>query len=451
MPAIPYNDTAVVDQPWDGPGNEARIKTPVVARSAKLWTWYDDKAPDPDGEGWPDAKSAYKLPHHEVDANGNVGAANVRGVRAALGRLEQTKGIPSSDFAAIRSHLQKHLDKFNAGKKGSVEVEIELGFSAGDFMLEAAGRVWAIRPEVMAALGDLDGRQVSDRALAELQAARSKGNGGPQVYGNGVAVVPLQGMITPQASLLALLFGVGGGGLMGFRDQLRQAANNPDVSHVVLNVDSPGGLVDQVPEVAAEIRQAREAKPIVAVANTMAASAAYWLASQAHEVVVTPSGEIGSIGVYQLHKDVSQALAGAGIKPTLIHAGKYKVEGNPYEPLSSDALQSAQQGVDDYYGMFLKDVAAGRGVDVPHVEENYGQGRTMTAQRAVRAGLADRVATLEQTISRLSSGRAKVRRTSADDGQPEESLDVTEIEADAEIVYTAEEKERMLATLAGIR
>jgi signal peptide peptidase SppA len=331
-------------------------------------------------------------------------------------------------------------------KKGDLEFELEI--SAGSLMLEAEGRVWAIRPEVMAALGDLDGRHVSDRTVAALQSARTADRG-PQVA-NGVAVIPLQGMITPQPSLLAMLFGGGGGGLMGFRSQLRQAVADPDVSHIVMDVDSPGGLVDQVPEVAAEIRQAREAKPIVAVANTMAASAAYWLASQAHEVVVTPSGEVGSIGVYQLHKDISQALAGAGIKPTLIHAGKYKVEGNPYEPLDGEALQSAQEGVNDYYGMFLKDVGAGRAVDPAHVEENYGQGRTMTAQRAVRAGLADRVATLGQTIQRLSSGRAKVRRTSADDGLPEE--DLTVIEATAEpVVYTAEEKDRVLATLAALR
>ena len=91
-------------------------------------------------------------------------------------------------------------------------------------------------------------------------------------------------------------------------------------------------MVDQIPETAAQTRAARAQKPIVAVANTQADSAAYWLASQADEIVVTPSGEVGSIGVYQMHRGLSEAHAMRGIAPTLVSAGKYKVEGNPYEP-----------------------------------------------------------------------------------------------------------------------
>jgi ClpP class serine protease len=152
---------------------------------------------------------------------------------------------------------------------------------------------------------------------------------------------------------------------------------------------------------------------MVAVANTQASSAAYWLGSQAHEVVVSPSGEIGSIGVYQVHRDASKAFEGAGIRHTLVKAGKFKTEGNPYEPLGDEARDAAQQAVNDYYGMFVSDVARGRGVAAEDVTDGYGEGRQLTAKRAVKAGLADRVATLGQTVSRLASGRASVKQTQA--------------------------------------
>lgn len=434
--ALPYNDTAVVDESWDGPGNEAAIPNDAGADVLRqMYAWVD-----PNGK--PDAKSSYKLPHHKV-VNGKPGAANVNGARAALSRLGQSgTQIPDGDKAAVRSHLQKHIDKFNASQKGKGsfdEFVVELDAGAA-LVIETEGKTFAVRPEMLAVLERLHGQVVSASMLSDMQAARP--TAAASAPKNGVAVIPLHGMITPSSSFLSMLFG-GGGGLSQFRSQLSAAAGDPEVKSIVLDVDSPGGLVDQVPETAAVIRQAREAKPIVAVANTMAASAAYWLASQAHEVAVTPSGEAGSIGVYQLHRDMSEAHAMRGIKPTLVSAGKYKVEGNPYEPLNDEATGAIQQAVDDYYGMFVNDVAAGRGVDPQEVRDGYGLGRSVLAQRAVKQGLADRVATLGATVSRLGSGRAKVRQTSADDGDGDELL--------ASVEYSPEERDRVLDTLAALR
>src|SRR5581483_8663120 len=115
------------------------------------------------------------------------------------------------------------------------------------------------------------------------------------------------------------------------------------------------------------------------VANTQIGSAAYWLASQAHEIVASPSSEVGSVGVYQLHRDVSKAMDAAGVKHTLVSAGKYKVEGNPYEPLAGEARDAVQQVVDDYYGMFVKAVADGRGNEPPPTDGTaFGGGRMFT-------------------------------------------------------------------------
>lgn len=249
-------------------------------------------------------------------------------------------------------------------------------------------------------------------------------------------VIPLKGVITPHASLFSLLFGGADGSLDTFRRSFRNAMGDSEVGTVVLDVDSPGGLVDLVPETAAEIRKARESKKIVAVSNPLTASAAYWLASQADEIVVTPSGESGSIGVYATHQDISGALDKAGIKPTLISAGKYKVEGNPYEPLDEEAQQAIQDSVDEYYGMFVKDVAAGRGVKVSEVKAGYGEGRTLTAGKALEANLVDRVDTLESTVARLTG-----RRESESSGSQAEDLD-------GSLVYSSEERSRLLDTLA---
>lgn len=322
--------------------------------------------------------------------------------------------------------------------------------------LEAEGHVWAIKPEALSMLASLPmSTSIEVGALAELQAAQIQAASGPGAVDNqnGVAVLGLSGMLSPQVSLLSLIFGGGGSGLLGFRSQLRAAAADPDVKSIVLNIDSPGGYVDLIPETAADIRTAGNQKPVVAVANTLAASAAYWLAAQAHEIVVSPSAEVGSIGVYQVHMDKSEMLATMGVKPTIVRAGKYKIEGNPYTPLSQDGHDQMQEGVDDYYDMFTKDVALGRGVQVADVVGGYGEGRTLTARRAVRAGLADKVATLNDTISRLSSGRARVRRAAGNselelpEGGDGNGSEASESETAR---LSAEQRGRLLDVVAGL-
>jgi capsid assembly protease len=326
-----------------------------------------------------------------------------------------------------------------------------------------AGRCWAMLPDALLALDRLLAAgtvlQLDDETTqAAHEAARQRGvakiNSGS---GGAVAVVPLQGAITPEGSFLQMLLGIPGG-LKKFTSDFGEVMADPDVRGVVLNVDSPGGIVDQVPETAAMIRQATKTKPVVAVANPMAASAAYWLASQGTQVIGSTSSETGSIGVYQLHRDLSQAHAMAGIKPTLISAGKYKVEGNPFEPLSNEAEKAIQQAVNDYFEMFVKDVAAGRNVAQTAVRNGYGEGRVLTAMRAQKAGLIDGVATLGEVVNSLASGKLPGRQRKslgdtswADDYEFEvvadDEMDVDVPEA-AKKDYSTEDKSRILAALA---
>ncbi len=134
----------------------------------------------------------------------------------------------------------------------------------------------------------------------------------------------------------------GGTSVQGVARQFRAAMADPDIGRVILDVDSPGGQVGGVEELAREIYQARGQKPVTAIANGLAASAAYWIATAADEFVVTPSGQVGSIGVFGMHQDVSAALEKDGVKVTMVSAGKYKTEGNPFEPLTDEARAAMQ-------------------------------------------------------------------------------------------------------------
>jgi ClpP class serine protease len=134
-------------------------------------------------------------------------------------------------------------------------------------------------------------------------------------------------------------------------------------------------------------------------------AAAYWIASAADELVVTPSGQVGSIGVFAAHEDISKAAEMQGVKVTLISAGQYKTEGNPFEPLSAEARAAMQKDVNTFGDMFVNAVARNRGVGAYSVKAGFGQGRMVMAQDAVKASMADRVATLDETLARLLNVR----------------------------------------------
>ena len=144
---------------------------------------------------------------------------------------------------------------------------------------------------------------------------------------------------------------------------------------------------------------------IAAVANHLMASAAYWIGASADEIVATPSATVGSIGVFTAHQDVSEAMAKAGVKTTLISAGKYKVERNGFSPLGDEALANVQADVDGWYSMMTSSIAKGRGVSVDEVRGSaYGEGRTLMAKKALDRQMVDRIDSLENTIRRVARG-----------------------------------------------
>lgn len=224
--------------------------------------------------------------------------------------------------------------------------------------------------------------------------------------GDTIAVVPVMGPISHRESAFTRYFGWAT--TEGIAAAVGAAVADPAIKAVMIDIASPGGSVHGCRECFDAILSMRGAKPIVAVANAYAASAAYYIASAADAIVVTPSGQVGSIGVWTAHVDYSQAYKAAGIDINLISAGKYKVEGNPYEPLSDEARNAIQAEVDQYYTDFLKAVSKGRGVSVTAARANFGEGRMRMADEAVAAGMADRVMPFGEAAAALGAGRLRL-------------------------------------------
>lgn len=283
------------------------------------------------------------------------------------------------------------------------------------------GSTWAIMPEKLDAMaaflkfaaqgGKLSAEEVADR-IAPKTAAQSV----PAAKLTNIAVIPIQGVIAQKASMVDDISGPGGCSTERVASSFRAAINDSTVKGIIFDIDSPGGTVYGVEELASLIMSSRGTKPIVSMINSLCASAAMWIASAADEIVITPSGEAGSIGVYSQHVDISKFLESSGQKVSLISAGEFKVEGNPFEPLSEEAMKYIQSRVDDYYASFTQAVAKGRGVPVAKVRSDFGKGRVFGADEALKSGMVDRIATFDETVRRMAGRRTGAQ---ADDLAPE--------------------------------
>jgi HK97 family phage major capsid protein len=283
-----------------------------------------------------------------------------------------------------------------------------------DGVLKAAASLpWAIMPDKLDAIFDVlefhaEGLKLSKEEIRARVGVEAK-SGTPAVNRGSVAVLPLYGVLSQRMNMMSEMSG--GTSTEQFGAQLDALIENPQVSAIVLDIDSPGGSVFGVPEVATRIRAARDVKPVYAVANGTMASAAYYLGAQATEVIASPSSLVGSIGVYMVHLDDTGELDQLGLKRTVVSAGANKAEG--IGPLTPDARAHLQSIVDDAYAMMLNDVAQGRGVSPQTIEQSYGQGRVFSAQQSKAAGLVDRIATLDDVVNELITAKKATTRIRA--------------------------------------
>ncbi|NBQ79946.1 MAG: S49 family peptidase [Betaproteobacteria bacterium] len=271
---------------------------------------------------------------------------------------------------------------------------------------------WALMPERLQAMAGVltrwsAGEPPTDEAMFQIQSERVLRDTRKQMAaanaGSGIAVLPLYGVVTQRGNMVDDISGPGSTSTQQFTSALRQVLADDTVGQILIDIDSPGGSVYGVAELASEIVKARAQKPVVAVANSLAASAAYWIGCLASEFYVTPGGEVGSIGVWQAHFDYSKALEEEGVKTTLVSAGKFKVEGNPYVPLDPEAQAFMQSRVDDYYNAFIQAVTVGRGVSVDDVRNGMGEGRVLGADAALAQRMVDGIASFDDVLARMQA------------------------------------------------
>lgn len=248
-----------------------------------------------------------------------------------------------------------------------------------------------------------DRERMEERAQRECASAYGGGDGPmdkPFAQVGATAIIPVSGV------LLNRFTGSWGfaTGYNAIRRQMNAAISDASVKNIVLDVNSPGGMAQGCMELAEDIRAAATQKPILAVVDGLACSAAYWIASAASRIAAAPSAYVGSIGVVAMHASFEKMLENEGIKVTFIKAGKHKVEGNPYEDLSEDARKQMQARVDSIYEDFLLAVAAGRKDKFSYRAARETEARVYTAADALASGMVDAVSTPSAALRAFVGG-----------------------------------------------
>ncbi len=267
---------------------------------------------------------------------------------------------------------------------------------------------------------------------ADVQIRTSDETGGNgYVIRDGIALIGIEGIIGKRMDIF--MWFSGGCSTEDLQADVIAAANDPEVAAICYVVDSPGGEVDGTQLAANVIRDVATKKPSVAWVTGLGASAAYWLASQTSAIYLADDTTVvGSIGVVAQHVDRSGADQQRGVKRTEITAGKYKRIASDTGPLSQEGRDYIQQEVDHIYSVFVDAVSVGRGASVDQVLSDMADGRVFLGQKAVDAGLADGIATLDQVITMLNSGQVqKLSNTAAS---------ASEIQATGEVAMITQEQ-----------
>ena len=243
---------------------------------------------------------------------------------------------------------------------------------------------------------------ITPRMLGEPLSAsdESRARSSPRVTDAGIAVVPVMGTLVRRTSGMSAL-----SGMCSYHDiqnMAEDAFTNPDVKAVLLEIDSCGGEAGGVFDLAENLRDMADStgKPLWAIADEAALSAAYAIACAADHIIVPRTGEVGSIGVVALHVDESGADAKGGLSYTYIHAGAHKVDANPHEPLSDDVRGALQADVDALHAEFVSLVAGRRQCSEAVIRSTEAQ--VYRGMEAVNVGLADAVGTFQQAREQLA-------------------------------------------------
>lgn len=266
---------------------------------------------------------------------------------------------------------------------------------------------WAIQPEWLKVIGDIAQRHNLDPRALEQKLGRPLDNTQLATERDGVATIPITGPIFPKANLMTALSGATSLDLLA-RD-FTAAVNNDDVGAIILNIESPGGVALGIAEAAEMIAAAREVKPVVAYVGGLAASAAYWLASAAGEIVLHQSAMVGSIGVVTA-VPVQENPDRDGYRA--IEVVSSNAPAKRPDPRTDDGLAEIRGELDALEAIFIDQVAANRGVTADDVVARFGKGGVKIGIAAINAGMADRLGRYEALQAELAA------RIAADEIRP---------------------------------
>jgi len=255
---------------------------------------------------------------------------------------------------------------------------------------------WAIVPEKLYEIQEiysthLRGEKI-DIAAIEAKIGKTTNDPPPKPYAieNRVAVIPMHGVMAKRMNLFTRISG--GVSTELVTKALDQALGDPDVSGILLDIDSPGGVIDGVQELGDRVFDGRNQKPI----------AAYWVGSAADRIYISGGTVMtGSIGVVATHVDYSQYEKKLGIKTTEVYAGKYKRITSQYKPLSKEGRQNLQDMVDYLYTVFVDEIAKHRGVSSNTVLEDMADGKIFIGKQGIDASLVDGVSTRDRIINKI--------------------------------------------------
>lgn len=240
--------------------------------------------------------------------------------------------------------------------------------------------------------------------------------------GNGLAIIDIHGTLTHEP-----MFTVNAqSGLMSYQTikvNFDQALNDPQVNTILLNINSNGGQVSGAFDLVDHIYNSRGTKPIIAISNESAYSAAYAIGSAADKFYVTRTAGVGSIGVIAIHQDISKKLEKEGVTHKVIKAGKHKDDLSPLKPLTKEAEDSIQEKVNSTQAIFVNTIARNRNLDVNSIYAM--EARTYDGQKAVDIGLADKVTTYDNVINTYGGNNNIMAKLDTDFVL---NLDVTEAE-----------------------
>ena len=286
-------------------------------------------------------------------------------------------------------------------------------------ILDILNTPWAIEPHKFEQVVEiyrahLRGEKIDIAAIeAQLgQPLQAQDQTGYQIF-DGVAVIQIDGVLAKKMNLFSKISG-GASTQLVSRD-LAQALGDSRVHAIMLAIDSPGGAVDGIQNLADEVFAARSVKPIVAFADGFMTSGAYWIGSAAQEAYISGDTVVtGSIGVAMQHVDVSQANQKAGLTVTDIYAGKYKRIASENKPLSEEGKAALQAMADQIYSVFVDSVARNRGTSSEIVLQDMADGKLFVGRAGIDAGLVDGVSTFNALISDLVAGRKPAGRAAAE-------------------------------------